>query len=144
MNDKILELLYRSFDDELSPEERKQLDEALQNSQGLRAEKAKISNMRATITNSAEKSFGSNFADGVMSRVHAQKQFPEYTIDDFLDSLLWSFKRIGLVASFTLLLLLANNIFKGGDISIDSILAMPQITMEETWELTDLTEGEFK
>ncbi len=144
MNDKILELLYRSFDDELSPEERKQLDEALQHSPELRAEQANISKMRSTINSSAEKSFGLNFADKVMSSIHAQKQLQTYIIDDYLDSLLWSFKRIALVASFALLLLLANNIFRGGDISIDSILAMPQITLEDTWELTDLMEEEWK
>jgi hypothetical protein len=143
MDEMIRELLYRSFDDDLSPEEKHRLDEALEKSAELRTEQEKLSRMRKEISGSAEKSFEPLFVDRLMNRIQVENQKKSYSIDDFLDSLAWSFKRIALAASIAVIILLAVNIFQEKNISLDSLLAMPQITVQETWELNDLTEGEL-
>lgn len=143
MDEKIRELLYRSFDDDLSPEEKNQLKDALEKSAELRTEKEKLSHLRKEISGTTEKSFAPFFADRVMNRIYAEKEMKSYSMDDFFNSLAWSFKRIALAASFAVILILAINLFKEENISLDSLLAMPQITVKETWELDVITEGEL-
>ena len=50
MNDKILELLYRSFDEKLTPAERQQLKQALDHSSELKEEQKRVVEMRNKIT----------------------------------------------------------------------------------------------
>jgi hypothetical protein len=141
MNKKILDLLYRSFDKELSSAERKHLNEMLQKSKKLRSEQQNIKLMRDSITSSAEQSFSPTFSDQVMARLRMKKQKQTNGVEDFLDSLLWAFKRIALVGSLVTLLLIGFSTIQKGKLSLDSLLALPQVNLEETLELTVLTEG---
>ena len=136
MDHKLLDLLYRSFDDQLTPEEQSQLEDALANSTTLQKEKERIAAMRKTVSESAVESFEPFFAERVMRQIHTEKG------EDFFASLLWAFRRIALAGAIAAILLLANNLSRGDDISLDSVLLMPQLTLEETWELDDLAEAE--
>ncbi len=55
MKEKLLKLLYKSFDDVLTDKEQQQLDNALASSISLREDKEKIVKLRKTISDSAEK-----------------------------------------------------------------------------------------
>ena len=77
MNPKMLELLYKSFDATLTPNEQEELERALIDSEQLRSEKEKITKMRESISGTAENSFNPFFADRVMQRITAQKEESE-------------------------------------------------------------------
>lgn len=144
MDQKVLELLYRSFDAQLTPAEQQQLDEALARSQPLREEKEKIAAMRQAVAGSAVQSFEPFFAERVMQRIQGRGKSMAAAGEEFMSSLVWSFRRIALAGVIALLLLLAGNIIQKGDISLNSVLAMPQLTIEDTVVLNNPLEGELK
>lgn len=144
MDQKILELLYRSFDDRLTAEELQRFEKALANSPELRDEKVRIATMRKAVSQSAAQSFKPFFAERVMQRLTAEMEQKSETMEDFFNSLLWSFRRVALPGAIAVLLLFANNLLRADDLSLDSLLAMPQLTIEDTWAINDLIEGELQ
>jgi len=142
MDQKVLELLYRSFDRQLTPEEQHRLDEALTHSQPLQEEKERIAALRQTVAGSAAQSIEPFFAERVMQRIQAKGKSRTSAGDDFIGSLMWSFRRIALAGVIAVFLLLAGNIIQKGEISLNSMLAMPQLTIEDTLVLNNPLEGE--
>jgi len=133
MNEKVLELLYRSFDASLTPVEKKELDEALAQSQELQAEKERITSLRGSISASAAKSFRPFFAERVMqaiTSVSAQRNGLEL----FFQSLQLAFRRVTVVAATAILLLLVYNFVKSGNISIAGAFGISQETLVEVLE----------
>lgn len=144
MDQKVLDLLYRSFDGKLTPEEQRGLDKALAASKQLREEKEKITASRKIISGTAATSFEPFFAERVMQRIQAEREAVSEVGEDFFGSLMWSFRRIALAGAIAVLLLLANNIIQGGEISLNSLLAMPQLTIEDTLVLNNPLERQFQ
>lgn len=132
---KLEKLLYRSFDEPLSDGDRKKLQTALAENNALKQEVKRIERMRSLLTDTAGAQFDPLFADRVLFRLREKE-------DDFLTVLLWSFRRIALVGAATIALLMVNNIITGGDLSVDSVLGLPQLTLEETLSFNHLFEGE--
>jgi hypothetical protein len=142
MNKKIKQLLYRSFDQELTPEERSMLNKTLSNSEALRIEKNKIENMRAQIANISDFHFQPSFVDKVMNRVREEKVNTTNGIEDFFESFLWSFKRYAIGSILIVCLLFLINVLNAGSVTLESALAIPQINIEKTLVITDLFEEE--
>jgi anti-sigma factor RsiW len=69
MNDRMLELLYRSFDNKLSALEQAMLDKTLAESAELQAEQARVLKMRATLAGHSRQSFSLGFAERVMGQI---------------------------------------------------------------------------
>jgi len=69
MNEHIRELLYRSFDTELSEDEQALLDRALSGSPELRAERDQVGSMREAVNRTAAESFPLGFAGRVLQRL---------------------------------------------------------------------------
>jgi hypothetical protein len=63
MNDKTLDLLYRSLDEELAPAERRRLDEALQQSESLREERSRSLAVRKSLSAGAAEAFKPFFVE---------------------------------------------------------------------------------
>ena len=143
MDRKILELLYRSFDDKLNSEEQEVLNNALKDSPELQQEKERITLMRRTVSGSAEESFKPFFAERVMQRIKTQTSVKKETTEDFFNSLLWSFRRVAIAGVAAALILLAINFIEADSISVDSALSMPQLTLEDAWSLDDVIEEEL-
>ncbi|MFQ5752288.1 MAG: hypothetical protein ACE5HI_09850 [bacterium] len=131
MNERILDLLYRSFDEELSKAEQSELKKALAASPELQKEKVRIAELRQAIAINAERSFRPFFAARVMQRLKTDAPKEE----DFFASLVWAFQRIALVGAIAILLLIANNILINNNRSLDSILAIPQLSVADVWQL---------
>ena len=130
MNKKILKLLYRSFDTELTPEESTKLEQALAQSEELRAEKVRIDEIRSLVQTSGEKTFHSFFTDKVMLRIRERKQ--ELSREDaFFDALVGLFRPVVIGAAILFLGLISYNIIKSGEISLESAFAEPQVTLEQ-------------
>ncbi|MCK5033591.1 MAG: hypothetical protein KAS18_08150, partial [Calditrichia bacterium] len=69
MDEKILELLYRSFDSYLNPNEQKILEYALANSKELKSRKEEMLKMRNSLRSDNLQKFGYLFADKVMQKI---------------------------------------------------------------------------
>jgi len=69
MDKKIIDLLYRSFDSDLSAEEQHLLEQALRESDALKTEKEKITAIRANLALEKEQSFKPFFAERVMNKI---------------------------------------------------------------------------
>jgi anti-sigma factor RsiW len=128
MNKKIIELLYRSFDDRLSQAEQKILDQALSNSTELRAEKNRIAHMRTMIADSGQKSFQPFFAEKVMRRIRQAARAPE----SFVDSLIAVFRPVAIAATILFIALLSYNLFNSDHKSLAGAFAEPEIKLEHS------------
>ncbi len=134
MNKKILNLLYRSFDTELTSDESAQLNQALARSEELRAEKERIEEMRLLVHTSGEKAFHPFFTEKVMSRIREQKQ-GRGREDAFFDALVGLFRPVVIGAAILFFGLISYNIIKSGEISLESAFAEPQVTLEQAIDL---------
>lgn len=128
MDEKILEILYRSFDSEINQDEQKQLKDALENSDELQNLKEDILKMRASLKQKDPKSFGYMFADKVMQRINVIED--KSTDELFFDSIISVFKPLAIAATFLLIFMFSYNIinesgslFKGYQKSQDITLA---------------------
>ncbi len=125
MNEKMLELLYRSFDDRLTEGERKELDEALAVSEELRVEKERITAMRNSISSNRAVSFGPFFADRVMNRIRGLET-TDSGEEIFFESLYRMFRPLALAASVAIFTLISWNLRKSEDISLSAAFAVQE------------------
>ena len=137
MKNEDLELLYRSFDDSLTPEEQRQLIDALSNSKALRDEKNRIVTMRKAVSGSAARSFKPFFAERVMQRIEniRQKQTKK---DPFFESLLAVFRPVAMGAAILMIILLTYNMIKSDRLSLAGAFAEPEVTLEEAFDPTTM------
>lgn len=136
MNDRMPNLLYRSFDQTLSREEQQALSQAFSASPQLLEEQKRLAEMRQLIKSGAVRSFKPFFATRVMHRIKRQAGESE----EFIGSLMWGFRRVAVAGAAAILLLLANNVFLEKNRSVESMLGLPQLTIEDTWQLEFLFE----
>jgi acetylglutamate kinase len=128
MDEKNLELLYRSFDSELNQSEQKKLDKALENSKELKSHKEEMLKMRNSLKSENPQNFGYMFADKVMGKIN---KLDEKSIDEqYFDSIISIFRPIAIAATFLLVFLVSynvisenGNIFNGSQQSQDITLA---------------------
>lgn len=135
MTEKNLKLLYRYFDETLTPAEQKQLDEALQHSKELREEKDRLVSVRTMVAINSRQSFKPFFADRVMRKI-SQTAEKENSQEMFFDSLLSIFRPIAIGAAIALILIMSYNIIKTDQISIAGALATHEVTLEEAIDPT--------
>jgi hypothetical protein len=130
---KILELLFRSFDDELKEQERKQLDEALKASPGLRREKDQLLAQRKAISNSAEQSFSPFFAQRVMSQINSIRK--RNGLETFYEILKVAFRRFAIAGALVLVALITYNLATGDSLTTDEVFYASETTFEEILDL---------
>jgi len=129
MKNEQLNLLYRSFDEELKPEEQAQLSKVLSESASLRAEKKRVQEMRDIISGSAVESFKPFFAKRVMQRIQVTAETRFNLINSFGD-LLKIFRPILMTASTTIVIIVAFSVWTSGSFSIESVLGIPGFTID--------------
>ncbi len=112
--ENIKEILLKSFDAELTPQERELLDEALQHSEELRKEKQEIEQMR-TFFSGQDTSFESGFADRVMERLET----PAKTIEMYS-----IFKRVAITGIAAIIALLIAIYFIDGSLTLNAVLGI--------------------
>lgn len=135
MNKKILELLYRSFDDLLNSEEKELLKKELRHSKELRKEKKRLDAIRIAVSASAEKSFKPFFTERVMQRITSSRE-KESQQEMFFESLCSVFRPVALAATIILIALLSYNVIKSDRISLASAFAVSEATLEEAFDPT--------
>jgi len=132
MNRKILDLLYRSFEEDLAPAQQQRLDRALAESEELRAEKHRIAAMRSMISDSSHKAFHPFFADKVLRRIREKSRSAE----SFFDSLIEVFRPVAIAVTILFIVLLSYNLFKSDSKSLASAFAEPEIKLEQALDPT--------
>jgi len=132
MNNELIKLLYRSFDETLTQCEQLQLDDALAQSRELRDERDRIAQMRSTISNSSAPSFQPFFAEKVMRRIREADRKQE----NFFDSLIEVFRPVAIAATILFIVLLSYNLFKSDKVTLASALAEPEFTLEQSLDPT--------
>ena len=133
MNEEILELLYRSFDHELSPEEQQRLEEALASSAELRQKRTDIEKVRAAVARSRAREFRPLFAERVMGRVSAIRKNGQ---EEFLRSLVAVFRPVALAAAMLAITLTTFNLAKSDRKSVYTAFAGPEVSMEQALDPT--------
>jgi hypothetical protein len=131
MDDKMLELLYRSLDIKLNQNEQNILDTALTNSDELRAHKEAILKMRSSLKNDAPQKFGHLFADRVMQKIEKLEQKSSDEI--FFESIFSVFKPIVFAATFLLVFWVSYKYINDGNL-FDSAQNSSDITLAEAFD----------
>lgn len=134
MNKTILELLYRSLDGELTPDEQASLNEALAASEELRAEKRRLHAIRQAVAQGAVDTFKPFFAARVMQRI-AQAAEPRQASESFFGGLIYTFRRVALAGAMIIAAFIIYNITASDQISFTTVLGAPEISIEEVFEL---------
>jgi anti-sigma factor RsiW len=134
MNEKALELLYRSFDEELDAGERRALREALAQSETLRREKERIATMREMIYAGGSDAFRPFFAERVMKRLAGLRGTRNgiQTLQDWLSRV---FRRVALVGAAVAAGLVVFNLIQAEGISLAAAFGISDISIEEILEL---------
>ncbi len=127
MTDEERELLIKSLDSDLSPEERFILDRALQQSAELQAEKAHLLNLRRSLKSEAAKTFHQGFEDRVMARIQHETEAA------LTNSLFHIFRPVAVAAVLLIVITVSINVFSSDHLSIESILTLSDISPDEAF-----------
>lgn len=134
MNNKLLELLYRSFDGDLTQEENNLLEKALQESFKLREEMTKMILLRTHVSGSAAKSFKPFFAERVANRMkEIANSNPQ---QEFLGSLSYVFRRVAIGAAIVFTLLFSANLIEGKFHSFEKNVTSSEMSLDDVLATT--------
>ena len=127
-----LDLLYRSLDASLTPEEQSRLDAALRRDHGLRDEYERLVRLRSQVENQESPSFRADFSQRVMERLAAESSTmpasnPEgEATPDFEDALPLMFRKVAVAASVAAVLLLTYNLATSESVSINTSFGLTE------------------
>jgi hypothetical protein len=131
MDKKIQSLLYRSFDEDLSAENKELLRQALLQSEAFRDEKEKIANLRQTIKKGNMSSFKPFFAERVLNRIHELTEKKNEA--SFFNDLLLIFRPLAIAAIILIIIIGSYNIRSSGEVSLEGALAVPEVTLNDAY-----------
>jgi hypothetical protein len=132
MDKKLKDLLYRSFDLDLNPKEKKMLEEVLAQSKELQKEKEMIASLRLDIEESEKSSFNPGFADKVMNEIILSDQNSQN--EQFFDSLYVLFRPIAIAATVLIIIIAGYNMSSTGQFSVEGALGIPEVTVDDVYD----------
>jgi len=121
MENKLLQLLHKSFDSPLRAGEQLLLDEGLKNSGELREEKIRLENLRNILTNQ-QYSFGPYFTVKVMNKIDLLK-----TDGELNQGIVFAFKRVAIPILAAAIILIAFSIFNTGSFTLDHLMGLDSL-----------------
>ncbi len=140
MNKRSLDLLYRSFDAQLSEDEKAELASALASSESLRREEEAALAMRDAVRTSAVRSFKPFFSSRVLNRMKALEK-PNDPMEELWKALVTMFRPVAVAGALTLVAILAFNLASAERWTLDTMLGVSEPGIEEVWTLTVLEES---
>lgn len=134
MNDRILELLYRSFEEELTGAEKGELRHALDESEDLRRERERIEAMRNMVSASGTDAFKPFFPERVMRRLAELRERRNglWTLQEWLSRV---FRRVAVVGAAVAVGLVVLNLVRADAVSLAAAFGVSEIPIEEVLEL---------
>ena len=130
MNKKLKNLLYRSFEGGLSPNEKDCLEKALAESAEFRREKKEIERQRQALSQGAEASFGPMFAERVINRLSSPQKFENGRVTFYL-VFKSMFAKVAIAGAVAALVLLSYNLTIGDQITEEEAFFASDTTYEE-------------
>ncbi|MGD9900840.1 MAG: hypothetical protein AB7T22_17070 [Calditrichaceae bacterium] len=130
---KILKLLYRSFDEQLSPKDEKLLADYLKGSEWLRSEHKRTERIRQKIISAGSQNFKPFFAERVLRRLDEATD-RERAFDIFSCELFVVFKRVTFASVLLIAGIISWNITKSDHLSLRNAFSVPEITIEKVFE----------
>jgi len=119
-NKKTVDLLYRSFDGELTPDQQELLIKALQGSHELQRTQQRLSTMRRVVADNGSSHFAPFFVTRVMHRINTVQSMPDRA-GEFFDSLAYVFRRVVLIGGIAVIVLFSVQLFqKDSEINLAS------------------------
>ena len=132
MNEKILEILYRSFDEKLIQNEQNLLDKALQESEELRAQKEQIEKMRTALKDNKSNGFGYLFADKVMRQIKKLEEPGES--QQFFEALYSAFRPFAIAATLLVIFLVSYSVITDNMNLFNDSSQSTEITLAEAFD----------
>jgi hypothetical protein len=134
MNERALELLYRSFDGDLTAEEREDLRNSLAVSEELRRERDRIEAVRRIVAAGAVESFRPFFAGRVMGRIVELRRSANgmVTLQEWLSRV---FRRVVIGGAVVTVGLLIFNFVQSRGVSVAAAFGISDAPIEEMLEL---------
>jgi len=132
MDKKLKDLLYRSFDADLDPQEKRLLEDALSRSDEFRREKEMITSLRENLREGKASSFKPFFAERVMERIRSSKQVDEDA--QFFNSLFVLFRPITIAAVVLIIIIAGYNMTSTDRFSIEGALGIPEVTVDDVYD----------
>ena len=133
MNNKLLKLMLKELDSNLTETEKAELQKELAESEELQnvlLDRQRILKIRQAVADSSRSSFKPFFAERIMQKINQPSQDAN-RYEVFVDFLVNPFRKIALIAIFLTLILISYNLGSRGDISLDGALGIPQISVED-------------
>jgi len=126
MDNQLLDLLIESFDRDLNPDEKKNLNQALATNAELRAEKDRLLKMRI-IFSSSKIGKDEGFVDRVMNMLDQEKQL----IDNFSSRIVTLFPRVAAACIILITALLVSVYMTQGSISLDTLMGLNDLSFDD-------------
>jgi hypothetical protein len=123
MDKAMLHLLNRSFDEELSPMEKDDLETALIGSTELQKAKKKLESLRKLFSEQ-EFDFSDSFSQNVITRIEVNEKFKAE------NAFMFAFNRIALPGLAAAIILLLFTILNNGVFSFESLLGVESLQTE--------------
>lgn len=134
MSKNLVKLLYRSFDEELTKEEKSLLEKALHESKNLRDERDKIILLRKNVSASAASSFKPFFAEQITNRITGI--VTKNSQPDFFSSLSYVFRRVAIGAAIVFTLLFSANLIEGKFYSFEKKVTSSEMSLDDVLATT--------
>ncbi len=128
MDNKLYNLLLRSFDAPLAESEERQLENALASSDELRTARDEIAALRFGLQGVKEEKFKPFFAERVVERLNNQ----QLSMDEYFVSV---FRNVAIGAAVLVVICSAYNISREDSITLDSAFGIHHQTLEQIFAL---------
>ncbi len=128
MDKTMYDLLLRSFDGSLNKSEQSLLDKSLVLSEELEVTKQEIAQLRKAYVLTRDSSFKPFFAERVLQRLTEIQKF-------YTDWLVVVFRRVAITGVILAALLACYNVSNRQSVNIESVLGLPQPTLENVLAL---------
>ena len=129
MKPRIIKLLYRSFDEDLSKREQIQLNEALSKSKELQEKKSILQKVRETLSGLEKPAIEPLFKNRVMEKIYTLQTEREQVL--FYDSLVYVFRRVAFAVTMVLVILFFYTYFSTGSFDPVGIVNGSDVSFEE-------------
>jgi anti-sigma factor RsiW len=134
MSKKISNLLLRSLDTTLTPQEQHRLNQALSRSGALRHELEQLKVMRQSIHQSGKRTFRPFFAERVMQRIETSAQ-QKPAEDTFFFALKKVFRPVAIAAVIFIVVILSYQAVRHDGVVFAGVVDHSDVTLDEAFDL---------
>ncbi len=134
MNEKALNLLIYSLDNQLTPLEQEELDQYLASSEALREEKEALLEMRAGLA-SLRREANENFADQLIRKIQSGKV--EKPVQNFQLAVVKLFPKVAAACVIAMVLTVLGTFYVEGNLSLEAFIGVQDLSPEDAYSLLD-------